>query len=373
MTLCVNAYADVPKIAALVHMANNAAAIDWAAQNGANGVEVDINFNPDGSVKEFKHGGICDCSFKCPVVNTCNSTSICRVLWDATGSNCDASENPVTMMAAFARNANSLAVVYIDSKLSDLGTSPANLESAGENVIKLLDMTFAAGFKGQALINCPQIKYSAYLASAVKAANNSPYKDHYYFTIDGEESNFSATMQTLFNMTPKRVYSTGITADIPTRYYTVTQLAAMNLKSGSLSGVGIWTIDLPTSMSDYLNLGANMILTNELPILLSAIKADHRTLAKPGEFFSTTTSNTIVGYGDSECKSNSECSNKACGRVTAADNAPLVCCKSGALDLYAGYDYCTQMPSGSICWSDAMCASGGCKNNAGGLKKGVCA
>lgn len=373
MTLCMNAYADVPKIAALVHMANNAAAVDWAAQNGANGVEVDINFNSDGSVKEFKHGGVCDCSFKCLNVNACNSTSICRVLWNATGSNCGASETPANMMAAFARNASSLAVVYIDSKLSNLGTSPANLKTAGENVITLLDTAFDAGFKGQALINCPQIKYSPYLIAAVEAANNSKYKDHYYFTIDGEESNYSDTMKTLFNATPNRVYSTGITADIPTRYYTVTQLAAMNLKSGSLSGVGIWSIDKLTSMNDYLDLGANMILTNELPILLSAVKADNRTLAKPGEFFTPTTSNSMIGYGQSECASNSECSNKACGRITAADHAPLVCCKSGATHLYAGYDYCTQMPSGSICWSDAMCASGSCKNNVGGLKKGVCA
>ncbi len=363
---------DSPKVAAVVHMANNAAAVDWAAKQGANGVEMDINFLPRGIISEFKHGGVCDCSFKCPVVNMCSSTSICRVLWDATGSNCNASETPEKMMAAIGRNGNALAVVYIDSKLSNLGTDPTNLEPAGQNVIKLLDTAFAAGFKGQVLINCPEIKYSAYLTSAIKAANNSPYKDKYFFTIDGEESNFSATMQTLVNSTPNRVYSTGITADVPTRFYTVIQLAAMNLQNGSLSGVGIWSIDKDTSINDYIKLGANMILTNELPVLLSQLKTAGKVLAQPGELFLKSTSNTITGYGNSECSSNDECSNKACGRKTAADNAPLICCQSGKTDTYWGYDYCAGMPDGSICWSDGMCATGYCKNNAGGTKKGIC-
>lgn len=33
---------------------------------------------------------------------------------------------------------------------------------------------------------------------------------------------------------------------------------------------------------------------------------------------------------------------------------------------------CTGMPPGSACWSDAMCASGQCSGNAGGLRRGTC-
>ena len=72
------------------------------------------------------------------------------------------------------------------------------------------------------------------------------------------------------------------------------------------------------------------------------------------------------------CSFNSQCQNDACGRQTAADNAPLICCPSGSIDTFGGFDYCTQMPDGSVCWSDAMCAGGTCKGNAGGLQKGIC-
>jgi hypothetical protein len=75
---------------------------------------------------------------------------------------------------------------------------------------------------------------------------------------------------------------------------------------------------------------------------------------------------------DGKCSSNSDCTNGACGRKTAADGAELICCPSGKTDLYDGYDYCTGMPDGSTCWSDAMCANGYCRDNAGGLKKGTC-
>jgi hypothetical protein len=72
------------------------------------------------------------------------------------------------------------------------------------------------------------------------------------------------------------------------------------------------------------------------------------------------------------CESNRQCLNGACGRETAADGAPLQCCPSGQIGQYAGYDYCTQMPGGSTCWSDAQCASGNCKGNWYGLRKGHC-
>ena len=71
------------------------------------------------------------------------------------------------------------------------------------------------------------------------------------------------------------------------------------------------------------------------------------------------------------CRSNSECSSRACGRLQAGDEN-LVCCPSGHTSMYTGYDYCTQMPNGSLCWSDSMCASGYCEGNWSGLRKGRC-
>lgn len=72
------------------------------------------------------------------------------------------------------------------------------------------------------------------------------------------------------------------------------------------------------------------------------------------------------------CEANKECANGACARESAADGAKKTCCASGDYTTYAGYDYCTKMKNGTVCWSDAMCASGNCKGNLSGLQKGVC-
>ena len=70
------------------------------------------------------------------------------------------------------------------------------------------------------------------------------------------------------------------------------------------------------------------------------------------------------------CVSNAECISKACGRTTAASGAKTQCCEHG-YTTFGGYDYCTKMPDGAVCWSDAMC-SGVCKGNHGGLARGKC-
>ena len=81
---------------------------------------------------------------------------------------------------------------------------------------------------------------------------------------------------------------------------------------------------------------------------------------------------TKKGETGDACETNSDCRRNACVRANAADNAPLTCCASGEYTTYAGYDYCTKMPKGSVCWSDAMCSSGNCSGNMSGMKKGKC-
>jgi hypothetical protein len=79
--------------------------------------------------------------------------------------------------------------------------------------------------------------------------------------------------------------------------------------------------------------------------------------------------NTPVGAA---CSSNGDCANGACGRAGAG--GALTCCASGAIDTYAGYDYCTKLPPGTPCWSDAMCGDGSAGMCSGtlGLTAGVC-
>jgi len=71
----------------------------------------------------------------------------------------------------------------------------------------------------------------------------------------------------------------------------------------------------------------------------------------------------------SVCSSNKDCLNNACGRITAADYEPDVCCPSGTIVDFFSNDYCTDMPSGSECWADSMCATGYCESSDWLIKK----
>jgi hypothetical protein len=73
----------------------------------------------------------------------------------------------------------------------------------------------------------------------------------------------------------------------------------------------------------------------------------------------------------SKCVHNDQCAGKACG-LPSAGAADHICCPSGKTDTFAGNDYCTGMPDGTACWTDAMCANGLCSGNAGGVQKGIC-
>ena len=72
------------------------------------------------------------------------------------------------------------------------------------------------------------------------------------------------------------------------------------------------------------------------------------------------------------CNIDANCKNKNCGRESAKSGAPKICCNSGKSGKWAGFDYCYGMKNGTTCWSDAMCASGNCKGNLYGLRRGIC-
>ena len=72
------------------------------------------------------------------------------------------------------------------------------------------------------------------------------------------------------------------------------------------------------------------------------------------------------------CSSNNDCANGACGRAGAG--AAPSCCASGSTDTYMFHDYCTQLPPGTPCWTDAMCGDGSAGMCSGtlGVTAGVC-
>jgi hypothetical protein len=72
------------------------------------------------------------------------------------------------------------------------------------------------------------------------------------------------------------------------------------------------------------------------------------------------------------CTKDRECASDACGRLSADDaHTNLYLCCDG-ITTYAGVDYCKNLPVGAMCWSDAMCQTGLCKGNLGGLQRGLC-
>lgn len=76
---------------------------------------------------------------------------------------------------------------------------------------------------------------------------------------------------------------------------------------------------------------------------------------------------------DAQCSFDEQCQSGGCGRKTAAegDEGNYVCCPSGT-DLFDGHDYCKGLPNGSVCKSDAMCATDYCDGSNGMGARGTC-
>ena len=49
----------------IAHMTNNIPSIDWAMEQGANSIEIDLQFKDDGTPYKFFHSSTCDCSCMC--------------------------------------------------------------------------------------------------------------------------------------------------------------------------------------------------------------------------------------------------------------------------------------------------------------------
>jgi hypothetical protein len=74
------------------------------------------------------------------------------------------------------------------------------------------------------------------------------------------------------------------------------------------------------------------------------------------------------------CSGSWDCASRTCALQSASSGAPMVCCPPGlGTDHNRGKSYCKGMPTGSECYSDYMCASGNCKGDMRGLRKGKCA
>ena len=236
----------------IAHMANTERAVDWSYNQGANAVEIDLNFDDNGNPTEFTHGAPCDCS--CLV-----RPPMCSVLGD-----CLAKSSRTSLLEHIATT-NRLALVVIDSKIGKKDSANKQI-AAGKNVFKLLENhLFKKGYSGQVIIGAPYLTCLPYLKSAAEKANSSPYKSKIYFSIDMEGNNAYMTIDKLIQLpTDNRVYGTGISACAPGTYYDGIKQAVKQKDVGTIGGlVYIWTLDKESSMEKYLDLGVNGIMTND--------------------------------------------------------------------------------------------------------------
>ena len=281
---------------AIAHMANTATAVTWALRQGANGVEIDLNFDDNGNPTEFKHGLPCDC--------TCSPREfwppMCIVLGD-----CSANSSKTSLLEHIAHinriNTPGFALVVIDSKL-DKKDSGNKQRAAGRNVVKLLeDHLFSKGYNGKVIIGAPHLTNGPYMSEAGIKANSSPYKSQMYFTIDMGGDKTYMTVDTLIRYLPNknRVYGTGISACVAATYYDAIRQAVKQYQVGTLGSlIYIWTLDKESSMRKYIDVGVNGIMTNDPGKLVRIVREKGLTLAGVHSPIAPARNNQLFNYSN---------------------------------------------------------------------------
>ena len=174
------------------HMTNTPESVRWALERGANGVELDLQFDGRGRPEAFQHTrdaslDPCDCTCLCPLAAlACPAESVCKALVDGQGRHCRAGADAGAMASFLADESlrSRLAVVYIDAKLGDkvsvdgavLGlpccpdrgqsqtAKVTDLAAAGANVVRLLNENLMArGYRGQVILDGNYVRYVDFL------------------------------------------------------------------------------------------------------------------------------------------------------------------------------------------------------------------
>ena len=253
----------------IAHLSNSKEAVDYAVKAGANGVEVDLQFDDDDKPDHFGHGFPCDCT--CHILNSgiCNHIS------------CSTKTNVKTLLNHIAKK-KELALVYIDSKHPTSGNSVAR----GKHVIQVIDKElFGQGYKGNVIVSVAKGSSLKYLKSAATCAKMSAFQDNYYFTIDQSDGSLKTTINQLIELSPytnNRVYSTGTTACFSKHFYQEILIGHKNQQEGVVGSVFAWTVDDPEIIKTYIEKGVNGIITNQPKVLANVVSKCGLRLADPG-------------------------------------------------------------------------------------------
>ena len=270
----------------IAHGTNSIGAVDWAISQGANAVELDLDFSRSGQPRAFNHGPYCDCFCRCPAPFTrlClrDSRSVCYPLREDFTFPCLA-EIAVDVLLPYVASRPEIALVYIDSKLEDND----DLVSAGNDIIVTVEnLLFDKGYLGKVIIGAFSFDKLDYLGSAaIKGKLISPFGSRIYLTLENGILNPFAQsvgfMQTLLEgiQVIPVIYGTGKSSCLPLSLdQEALELAAINKAGGVISMAYTWTVDSIRSIENDLDY-VNGIITNYPSRVRDVIESTGRRLA----------------------------------------------------------------------------------------------
>ena len=326
-------------------MTNTVDAVNWVLQEGANALEIDINFSDAGAPQVFYH---CNCF--------AGRAGVCNHLGPIP---CEAQTDAATLLRHIATKP-SVALVIIDSKVGSLGADA--LSADGGQIITLLDNElFARGYRGDVIVGAPDRDQFAYVSAAANAVLNSSNRTRYYYSIDQESDETNQTIWSLIDLqTSRRVYGTGISACSAAQYYEAVTHGAANERAGVVGLTYTWTIDKESTMRKYLQAVARGIITNNPGTLASVLRERNAKLVAAGSTIPIATSSDLVSsIGSCDCDYHSG----GCA-ISKAAPANLACrCTYGGAWPCAGTVASCSNPDSLLCQRPNMsaeaCALGG--------------
>ena len=246
------------KLWAIAHMVNNEENLDIAVEAGANGLEMDLNFDESGNPTNLFHPTLCDC-----ICHTnSNMPDMCR------SPVCGHARPAETVMKYFMSHEKmgQVAMLYVDSKLD--GVTDNKIKQAGTNVVKFYENTvLSRGYNGIIFISGNNEEY---LRSSASEANQSTFKSQIFIGVDSS-SGFIDGLKFVADMEyPNKMLSTGITACDPIKigYAKNVVLGSVNKGRGVISDTIIWTLDRKKEYDDFYNHGARGIISNNIGALV---------------------------------------------------------------------------------------------------------
>jgi len=272
------------------HMTNNVASVDWAIEQGANAVEMDVNFE-GAEPKGFQHGWPCDCTCIGPYVEGLKSKNleegqavekktICQ-FQDAEDSEKDICLGLTSLTDMFGHLSmqTELSIVYLDCKLGQVAGMFDSQEqkkdkytSAGASLAaSVYTDLFQAGFTGNIVVNGIDVEYIDFLKAFRAEFEGNP------------QAQFKNRIAYVFDMAKDAAISLGALRDADFKHITYgngisscvnsmagygpemskdMRLAGQNTDSFAV-GATLWTIDNQEVMRQYvLDYGVRGLMTN---------------------------------------------------------------------------------------------------------------